>query len=69
MQQVSAALIGVVVGHLIGFSAWPVAAAVAAMGCISLLLWLTCFALGEKAVPARELTQIKEYPRVQADSL
>jgi DHA1 family bicyclomycin/chloramphenicol resistance-like MFS transporter len=40
VQQSIAALCGAVVGSLLGRSAWPLAAAVAAMGCATLLLWL-----------------------------
>ncbi len=39
IQQTAAALCGVAVGQLLGASAWPLAIAVAAMGCASLLLW------------------------------
>jgi MFS transporter, DHA1 family, multidrug resistance protein len=38
-QQTSAALLGAVVGHTLGQTAWPLAAAVAGMGCVSLALW------------------------------
>lgn len=41
IQQTAAALCGVAVGHLLGASAWPLAIAVAAMGCASLLLWIS----------------------------
>jgi len=40
IQQSVAALCGAVVGWLLGHSAWPLAGAVAAMGCASLLLWI-----------------------------
>ena len=40
IQQSAAALCGAVVGWLLGESAWPLALAVAAMGCLSLLLWI-----------------------------
>jgi DHA1 family bicyclomycin/chloramphenicol resistance-like MFS transporter len=40
IQQSASALIGAVVGWLLGQSAWPLVAAVAAMGCLSLLLWI-----------------------------
>src|SRR5262249_19543379 len=40
VQQSIAALCGGVVGSLLGRSAWPLAVAVAAMGCATLLLWL-----------------------------
>lgn len=48
IQQVVAALCGVAVGHWLGESAWPLAAAVAIMGCASLILWI-----GTRAVRAR----------------
>jgi DHA1 family bicyclomycin/chloramphenicol resistance-like MFS transporter len=38
-QQMSAALLGMVVGHAVGQSAWPLAGAVAATGCLSFVLW------------------------------
>jgi MFS transporter, DHA1 family, multidrug resistance protein len=38
-QQTSAAIIGAVVGHLLGRSAWPLALGVAVMGCLALALW------------------------------
>jgi DHA1 family bicyclomycin/chloramphenicol resistance-like MFS transporter len=38
-QQISAAALGVLVGHWLGASAWPLAAAMAAMGCLMLVLW------------------------------
>jgi len=49
IQQTAAALCGAVVGWLLGQSAWPLAAAVAAMGCSSLLLWITTRALRARA--------------------
>ncbi len=39
IQQAGAAICGVVVGHLIGDSAWPLAIAVAIMGWAALLTW------------------------------
>jgi DHA1 family bicyclomycin/chloramphenicol resistance-like MFS transporter len=39
VQQSGAALLGVAVGHLLGRSAWPLAAAIAAMGCLTVLVW------------------------------
>ena len=39
VQQVSAALTGTAVGFSLGRSAWPLALAIAAMGCASLALW------------------------------
>jgi len=40
VQQSVSAICGAVVGSLLGQSAWPLAAAVAAMGCTTLLLWI-----------------------------
>jgi DHA1 family bicyclomycin/chloramphenicol resistance-like MFS transporter len=39
VQQTSAALLGMVVGYTLGQSAWPLAGAIAAMGCLSFVLW------------------------------
>jgi MFS transporter, DHA1 family, multidrug resistance protein len=41
VQQTSAAAVGAVVGQLIGTSAWPLAIAIAAMGCLAFALWAT----------------------------
>jgi DHA1 family bicyclomycin/chloramphenicol resistance-like MFS transporter len=49
IQQTAAALCGAVVGWLLGRSAWPLAAAVAVMGCASLLLWISTRALRARA--------------------
>ena len=49
IQQSAAALCGAVVGWLLGQSAWPLAAAVAVMGCASLLLWISTRALRARA--------------------
>lgn len=40
LQQTSGAVVGAIVGHLLGQSAWPLAAAVALMGSLSLALWV-----------------------------
>jgi MFS transporter, DHA1 family, multidrug resistance protein len=45
VQQSGSALCGVVVGALLGKSAWPLAGAVAMMGCATLLLWILTRAL------------------------
>ncbi len=45
IQQSASALCGAVVGWLLGQSAWPLAAAVAAMGFASLLLWISTRAI------------------------
>ena len=49
IQQCGAALCGVAVGHWLGASAWPLASAVAAMGCVSLFFWF-----GTRRLRARE---------------
>jgi hypothetical protein len=49
VQQSAAALCGAVVGALLGSSAWPLAAAVAAMGCATLALWILTRALRARA--------------------
>jgi DHA1 family bicyclomycin/chloramphenicol resistance-like MFS transporter len=51
VQQTAAALCGVAVGHLLGASAWPLAIAVALMGCGCLLLWI-----GTRGLRARYVT-------------
>jgi DHA1 family bicyclomycin/chloramphenicol resistance-like MFS transporter len=48
-QMVCAALIGMIVGHLIGTSAWPVAIPLALTGCGTFLLWIV-----SRGVRARE---------------
>jgi DHA1 family bicyclomycin/chloramphenicol resistance-like MFS transporter len=40
VQQTSAALLGALVGHMLGQSAWPIAAPMAVMGCLALAIWL-----------------------------
>jgi len=45
IQQTASALCGVVVGWLLGQSAWPLVLAVAAMGCASMLLWISTRAI------------------------
>jgi DHA1 family bicyclomycin/chloramphenicol resistance-like MFS transporter len=40
VQQTTAAVCGAVVGVLLGQTAWPLAGAVALMGCSTLLVWL-----------------------------
>jgi len=51
IQQTAAVLCGVAVGHLLGASAWPLAIAVAFMGCACLLLWV-----GTRGLRARYAT-------------
>jgi DHA1 family bicyclomycin/chloramphenicol resistance-like MFS transporter len=50
IQQSAAALCGAVVGWLLGEDAWPLAAAVAAMGCATLVIWLSTRALRRRAI-------------------
>jgi len=45
IQQIVAALSGAVVGWLLGENAWPLAVAVAAMGCATLVIWMATRAL------------------------
>jgi MFS transporter, DHA1 family, multidrug resistance protein len=40
VQQTSAAALGAVVGHTLGQTAWPLAVAIAAMGCLTLVIWM-----------------------------
>jgi DHA1 family bicyclomycin/chloramphenicol resistance-like MFS transporter len=40
VQQLCAAVLGAVVGYTLGRTAWPLAAAMAAMGCLTLGLWV-----------------------------
>jgi len=40
VQQTSAAVLGALVGHMLGTSAWPIAAPFALMGCATLVLWV-----------------------------
>ena len=50
IQQSAAAICGAVVGWLLGQNAWPLAAAVAAMGCATLAIWLSTRGLRRRAV-------------------
>ena len=54
IQQSTAALCGAVVGWLLGQSAWPLAAAVAVMGCASLLLWILTRTLRARATKSEQ---------------
>ena len=49
IQQSAAALCGAGVGWMLGQNAWPLAGAVAAMGCSALAIWLTTRALRARA--------------------
>jgi len=40
VQQTSAAALGAVVGHTLGRTAWPLAVAVATMGCLTFVIWM-----------------------------
>jgi hypothetical protein len=48
VQQSSAALVGAVGGHALGATAWPLAAAVAAMGAMSFALWAACICADQR---------------------
>jgi DHA1 family bicyclomycin/chloramphenicol resistance-like MFS transporter len=39
-QQTSAAVLGAAVGHMLGQTAWPLVIAIAAMGCLTLVIWM-----------------------------
>jgi len=41
VQQIVGATVGVIVGHALGASAWPMVIGIAAFGCLTLLLWLS----------------------------
>jgi DHA1 family bicyclomycin/chloramphenicol resistance-like MFS transporter len=50
IQQAVAAVCGAAVGALLGQSAWPLAIAVATMGCATLLLWIVTRTVRARAV-------------------
>ena len=50
IQQSAAALCGAMVGWLLGQNAWPLALAVAAMGCTTLVIWVSTRTLRARAV-------------------
>ncbi len=58
VQQSLAALCGAAVGALLGSSAWPLAGAVAAMGCATLGLWILTRALRARAVAQRSAADL-----------
>jgi DHA1 family bicyclomycin/chloramphenicol resistance-like MFS transporter len=39
-QQTFAAVLGAAVGHMLGQTAWPLVIAIAAMGCLALVIWI-----------------------------
>ena len=51
-QQMSAALVGTIVGHTLGRSAWPLAVAIAATGCLSVVLWIVSRRVRISGLPA-----------------
>ncbi len=66
-QQTCAAILGAIVGHTLGGSAWPIAAPMAVMGGVALVLWITTTRIGGKARPARSASaeQPVEQPAVE----
>jgi DHA1 family bicyclomycin/chloramphenicol resistance-like MFS transporter len=65
VQQTSAALLGAVVGHTLGVSAWPLAAAVGSMGCASLALWVVwIWARREEEAPLLRQAESPQRPAV-----
>jgi len=60
VQQFSAALAGTVVGFTLGHSAWPLAIAIATMGCASLALWaVSGRARADVVLPAKASPAVK----------
>ena len=60
VQQLSAALAGTVVGFTLGHSAWPLAIAIATMGCASLALWaVSRRARADVVLPAKASPAVK----------
>jgi MFS transporter, DHA1 family, multidrug resistance protein len=51
-QMICASISGIVVGHLLGTSAWPVAIPLAIFGCLTLLLWAISRGVRTHAVSA-----------------
>jgi DHA1 family bicyclomycin/chloramphenicol resistance-like MFS transporter len=49
VMQTSAAILGAIVGHLLGTSVWPIAGPMAVMGALALLVWLAAGSLREDA--------------------
>lgn len=52
LQQTSGAVVGAIVGHWLGQSAWPLAAAVAIMGSLALAIWALTRRMRAVDVPA-----------------
>jgi len=50
VQQGSAAILGALVGHILGASAWPIAGPLAAMGVGALMIWTTSFRVRGEAL-------------------
>jgi DHA1 family bicyclomycin/chloramphenicol resistance-like MFS transporter len=48
VQQCAAAICGAVVGWHLGANAWPLAIAVAAMGCVTLVVWISTRGLRQR---------------------
>jgi DHA1 family bicyclomycin/chloramphenicol resistance-like MFS transporter len=57
VQQISAALVGAIVGRTLGHSAWPLASALATMGCLSLALWAGSRSVRREGTPIPDMSQ------------
>jgi MFS transporter, DHA1 family, multidrug resistance protein len=53
VQQTAGAIVGVIVGHALGASGWPMIVAVAAAGSLTLLLWFVTRTIRTQAVKPR----------------
>jgi DHA1 family bicyclomycin/chloramphenicol resistance-like MFS transporter len=56
VQQISAALLGAIVGHALGQSAWPLAGALATTGCLSLALWASSRSVRSREAEIQEVS-------------
>lgn len=53
IQQTAGAIVGAIVGHLLGTTAWPMINGIAAMGGLTLLLWLSTRKIRARAFKSR----------------
>ena len=58
VQQISAALLGIWVGHMVGQSAWPLAGTLAITGCLALALWAGSRKLRSSGTPNPEMSPL-----------
>jgi DHA1 family bicyclomycin/chloramphenicol resistance-like MFS transporter len=69
VQQLSAAVLGAIVGRMVGQSAWPLVGAIALMGALSLLLWAGSRRLRRQEGRAESAGQALVDPRRVGNSL